>query len=308
MMDRLDELAIFVAILDSGSLAAAARRLHRSAAAVTRSLAALEDRVGLRLVERTTRRLAPTEAGRHLAEQARHLLADYDGLLRDRSAAPMRGLLRVTAPLVFGRRHVTPVVASFLAAYPEMRVELVLNDRNLDLIEEGLDVALRIGPQADSSLIVRRIGDVRRILVASADYLNRRGVPQTPADLAGHQLISGAGPAAALDWQFREGGRDRVIAVTPRLLVNDVEALLAAVGMGLGIGRVLSYQAADALAAGRFYRLLPDYEPASLPVQLAVPSVRHLAPKVRTFLDHAAATLSALDVLRPPFVPASGSP
>ena len=167
-MDRLDELAIFVAIIEAGSLIGASRRLRRSPPAVTRALTALEDRVGLRLVERTTRRLAPTEAGTAPGRtRAALLLADYDGVLAGMSQAPVRGVLRITAPVQFGRRHVAPVVSAFLNEYPEVRIELTLNDRNLDLIEEGLDLAVRIGPLADSSLVARQIGSVRRVAVAS---------------------------------------------------------------------------------------------------------------------------------------------
>jgi DNA-binding transcriptional LysR family regulator len=166
-MDRLDELTVLVAVLEAGSLAAASRRLRRSPPSITRALAALEDRVGARLVERTTRRLAATEAGRTLAGQARAVLAGYADAVRDANEAPLRGTLRVTAPVVFGRRHVTPVAIAFLDAHPAVAVDLVLADRNLDLVEEKLDAAVRIGPLADSSLVARRVGEVRRVLVAS---------------------------------------------------------------------------------------------------------------------------------------------
>src|SRR3954447_2924144 len=174
-MDRLQELAVLVAVVDHGSLAAAARRLRRSPPAVTRALAALEDRVGARLIERSTRRLAVTEVGRAFAEQARSLLNAYDMAVGGITTTPLRGLLRVTAPLQFGRRHMAPLVTEFLDKYREIRLELILNDRNLDLIEEGIDVAVRIGALADSSLVARRVGEVRRILVASPAYLARRG-------------------------------------------------------------------------------------------------------------------------------------
>src|SRR5277367_3039090 len=170
-MDRLDELGVFVAILDAGSLALAARRLRRSAPAVTRALAALEARLGVRLIERTTRRLTPTEAGRRLGADARRALAAYGEAVRPSADAAPRGLLRITAPLIFGRRHVTPVVASFLAAYPAMQAELVLADRDLDLLEEELDLALRIGPPAEAPPLPHRIGEVRRVVVASPAYL-----------------------------------------------------------------------------------------------------------------------------------------
>src|SRR4051794_2047872 len=159
-MDRLDELAIFVAIIEAGSLAGAARRLRRSAAAVTRALASLETRAGSRLVERTTRHLAPTPAGLELAERGRGLLAGYDAAVSGAARDAVRGLVRVTAPVLFGRKHVAPVVSGFLDAYAETQVELVLADRNLDLVEEGIDVALRIGQLAESRLVARRVGQV----------------------------------------------------------------------------------------------------------------------------------------------------
>lgn len=168
-MVRLDELLVFTTILDAGSLAEAARRLRRSSPAVTRSLAALEDRIGVRLVQRTTRKLAPTEAGRQLATSARKLLAEYSEATGDVSAnldAPLQGLLRVTAPSLFGRWHVTPLVTSFLQAHPGIRIELVLTNSTLDLIEEGFDVAVRIGQLADSRLVARRVADVREVLIA----------------------------------------------------------------------------------------------------------------------------------------------
>jgi len=297
-MDRLDELAAFVAVLDAGSLAAAGRKLRRSPPAMTRALAALEERVGTRLVERTTRRLTPTEAGRRLGEQARRVLAEYDDTVREPAAGPLRGELRVTAPLVFGRRHVTPIVASFLDAHPGMRVDLVLNDSSLDLIAEGLDVALRIGRLGDSALVARRVGEVRRILVASPVYLARRGRPRSLADLAEHDVIfSSIRPSPAI-WRFGGGAHRKVVRLTPRLSVNEVDAMLLAVRAGRGLGRPLSYQVADDLAAHSLVRLLPDLEPPPLPVQLVVPSARHLSPKARAFLDHAARSLATLGVIR----------
>src|SRR6266849_1714677 len=295
-MDRLDDLTAYLAILDAGSLAAAGRKLRRSPPAMTRSLAALEEHVGVRLIERNTRRLTPTEAGRRLAEHARRMLAEYDEAVRELAAGPVRGVLRVTAPRVFGRRHVTPIVASFLDANPGIRVELVLNDRTLNLIEEGLDVAVRIGRLADSSLVARRVGEVRRLLVASPSYLAGRDAPRTPSDLAKHDVIFGAG--RPLEWRVRNAGRDQVVRLTPRLMVNDVDAMLLAVRTGRGIGRPLSYQVAEDLAAHALIRILPEFDPPALPVQLVVPSTRHLATKVRAFLDHAARRLATLSVIR----------
>lgn len=294
-MDRFDELAIFVAIIDTGSLAAAARRLRRSAPAVTRALAALEDRVSARLVERTTRRLSPTTAGRELAERARAILGDYDAALLGASAAPIRGLVRVTAPVLFGRRHVAPVVNGFLDSYPETQVELVLQDSNLDLIEEGLDVAIRIDHLAHSALLVRRVGEVRRTVVASPGYLADHGIPRHPRDLANHQTISSArGPR---EWRFGPTRRGPVVRISPRLLANEMEAQLLAVRAGRGIARVLSYQVTDELAGGTLVRLLREFEPPPIPVQLLARSGEHMAPKVRAFLDHAYPALRQLDAV-----------
>lgn len=298
-MDRLDELATFLAIVDEGSLAAAGRKLRRSPPAVTRALAMLEHRVGARLLERTTRRSKPTEAGRRLAEHAREVLAGYGDAVREVAAAPVRGVLRVTAPLVFGRRHVTPIVASFLDAYPGMRVELVLHDRNLDMVDEELDVALRIGALADSSLVARRVGEVRRLLVASPSYLAGRPALRGPADLGRHDVIFTALRASHHAWRFGVAPDEQVVRLVPRLIVNEVDAMLLAVRAGRGIGRPLSYQVADDLASGALVRLLPAHEPAPLPVQLVVPSARHMPPKARSFIDHAARALSGLAVIRP---------
>jgi DNA-binding transcriptional LysR family regulator len=290
-MDRLDELAIFVAVIDAGSLIGASRRLRRSPPAITRALGALEDRIGLRLVERTTRRLAPTEAGYALAERARALLANYGEVLAGTSHTPVRGVLRVTAPVQFGRRHVAPIVSTFLNEHPEVRVELSLNDRNLDLIEEGLDLAVRIGPLSDSSLVVRQVGTVRRVVVASPAYLARRGVPQTPPDLAEHDTIFGMARSPAREWRFGPPPAGAIVRLSPRLLVDDVDAQLQAVRAGRGIARPLSYQVSEDLAAGTLVRLLQSFEPEPLPVQLVTLSRSYMAPKIRAFLDLAAKVL-----------------
>jgi DNA-binding transcriptional LysR family regulator len=296
-MDRLEELAIFVAVMEAGGLAAAARRLRRSPPAVTRALAALEDRLGVRLVERTTRRLSPTEAGRALAARARLLLNDYDACVGGLSEAPVRGLLRVTAPVQFGHRHITPLLGGFLDAFPDMRVELILHDRNLDLIDEGLDAAVRIGPLPDSSLLVTRVGEVRRVAVASPDYLARRGVPEKPADLAKHDTILGTSVWEPLEWRFGSEKRPIVVRLSPRLLVNQVEAQLSAARAGRGVTRMLSYQAADDLAAGRLVRILRVFEPPATPVQLVAPGGSHMPPKTRAFLNYATEVLRQLPVI-----------
>ncbi|SDE91572.1 DNA-binding transcriptional regulator, LysR family [Massilia sp. PDC64] len=297
-MDRLDELHVFIAILDVGSMASAARKLGRSPAAVTRILGQLETRAGARLFERSTRRLTPTEAGLRLAEQARRLLADYDAALQPPGAGTPRGLLRLTAPTVFGRRHVAPVVTRFLALHPDIQVDLTLSDRNVDLIEEGIDAALRIGAVANLTLVARRLGEVRRVTVASPAYLDRRGTPHVPADLAGHELIMSTSVRTMAEWRFRAEGREHVVRYSPRLRMNDVEAVLAAARDGFGIARALSYQVEPDLRAGVLRRLLADYEPEPAPVHLVMPSSRHMAPRLRAFVDFAVEEFAALDVIR----------
>jgi DNA-binding transcriptional LysR family regulator len=295
-MDRFDELAVLVAVVDEGSLVAAARRLRRSPPAVTRALSALESRVGARLIARTTRQLSPTEAGRKLADESRALLSAYDQAVAESSPAPVRGLIRITAPVQFGRRHVAPLVTAFLKKFPDTQVELVLNDRHLDLIEEALDLAVRIGPLSDSSLLVRRVGEVTRVLVASPGYLTRRGTPAKPTDLAGHDTIFSTSVSRAIEWRFGPHQRT-IVRLSPRLLVNDVDAQLAAARGGQGIARLLSYQIFEDLEAGRLIRLLQPFEPPPLPVQLVHVSRTYVQPKVRAFLDLAADQLSGLRVI-----------
>jgi DNA-binding transcriptional LysR family regulator len=265
---------------------------------MTRGLAALEERMGVRLIERTTRRLAPTEAGRALAERARRLLGDYELALQAPAADAVRGTLRITGPTVFGGRHLTPVVSAFLAEHPGVQADLTLHDRNLDLIEGELHVALRIGPLADSTLRVRKVGSVRRVVVASPAYLARRRAPRQPADLAEHDVILTTVVSATPEWRFEAQGRTRTVRLEPRLRVNNVEAALAAILAGQGVGRALSYQVADDLAEGRLVRLLRDFEPAPLPVQLLAAGGRFMPPLVRAFLDFAAPRLEQLTVLR----------
>lgn len=297
-MDRLDELTIFLAIFEAGSLISASRRLRRSPPAVTRALGALEDRIGLRLFERTTRRLAPTEAGRLLAERARILLIEYETALIGASQAPVRGLLRITAPVQFGRRYVAPVVSAFLNDYSDVRIELTLNDRNLDLIEEGLDLAVRIGGLPDSTLIARQVGHVRRVAVASPRYIAARGTPRVPADLAKHDTIFGMARSSAREWRFGKKRRGAVVRLSPRLLVDDVEAQVQAAKAGRGVARVLSYQVTEELAAGTLVRLLPDFEPEPLPVQLVTVSRVPMTSKVRAFIDIAVKVLRDVSVIQ----------
>jgi DNA-binding transcriptional LysR family regulator len=296
VLDRLDELTALVAIIEAGSLINAARRLRRSPPAVTRALSSLEDRIGLRLIERTTRRLAPTEAGTALAEKARNLLSEYEEAMV--GAAPVRGVLRVTAPVQFGRLHVVPIISPFLNEYAEIRVELSLTDRNLDLIEEGFDIAIRIGQLADSSLVARQVGRVRRVVVASPAYLARRGTPRTPADLAAHDTIFGTTRSPSREWRFGPSPRGAVVRLSSRFLVDDVEAQLQVALAGRGLIRVLSYQVTKQLVAGTLVRILQHFEPEPLPVHIVTLSRSHVLSKVRVFLDAATKHLRNLKEIR----------
>jgi DNA-binding transcriptional LysR family regulator len=295
-MDRIGELEIFVRIVEESSLVRAASRLRRSAPAVTRALASLEARLGVRLIDRTTRRLAPTEAGRLLYDKARAVLGDYEAATLGVREAPVRGLLRVAAPVQFGRRHVAPIVTAFLDAHADAEVELLLNDRNVDLIDEAIDVAVRIGSLADSGLAARSVGEVRRLWVASPGYLESRGTPKTPEDLAGHEAVLGTFRRAP-SWDFvrPRGGPVRIAA---RLRSDDIETRLWAVLEGRGIGQFLSYQVAGDLAAGRLVRLLRAHEQQAIPVHLLTKGRTNRAPKVDAFLDFAARRLLALPVLK----------
>jgi DNA-binding transcriptional LysR family regulator len=296
-MDRLEELQVFLAILDAGGMATAARKLKRSPPVITRVLANLEQRLGARLFERSTRRLTPTEAGMRFSGQARRVLSEYESALEAHTTTPLRGMLRIAAPVVFGRNHVTPMVMRFLNRYAEITADLVLADRNADLIDEGIDAAFRIGHLPDSSLVARKLGEVRRIVVASPAYLKRKGTPSRPAELATHDIVLGTTIRPLPEWRFRHKGKETTVRFAPRLQLSDVEATINAARTGFGIARVLSYQVARDLKQGKLVRLLQAYEAAPSPVHLVMPSARHLTLRLRTFVDFTVEDFAALDVL-----------
>lgn len=295
-MDRFDLWTVFLAVADKGSFVGAARHLNRSPAAITRAVAALEDHLAVRLLTRTTRSVALTEAGERYLEMCRRLLAD----IRETEAelagegGELHGNLAITAPVVFGRLHLLPLVDDFMAAHPRLTVSLELLDRQVSLVEEGLDIALRIGHLRDASLRAVRVGGVRRVVCATPDYLARHGTPRTPHDLVGHRVIAFTGVQRQPErWPFVFPEGEASVAVMPRLLVNSVEAALDAVVRGGGISRVLSYQIAALEQAGRVVRLLQPWEPPALPVHLVYPTGRHLPRKVRVFIDTVAPILRA---------------
>ncbi|UGA43202.1 LysR family transcriptional regulator [Bradyrhizobium quebecense] len=290
-MDRLEEFRLFLAIVDSGKFASAGRKFARSPSSTTRIVAELERRLGTRLLQRTTRKLSLTDSGARLAAQARRLLADYDEAIDGAigEAASLRGNIKLSAPTLFGSRHIAPLVRTFLERHPDITLQLALEDRLVDLIDERIDIALRIGHLTDSSLRARRIGEVRRIVVASPDYLKRHGRPRRPDDLAQHHAVTFVNQASPAIWSFqhKQAGPQKV-KVSSRMEVNRAETAIGLTRDGMGLTRVLSYQVAGELAAGSLVRVLRDYEVAPIPVQLVYPSARLMAPRIRSFLDFAA--------------------
>ena len=284
-MDRFAALTTFVAVAERGGFKAASRHLGVSPPAVTRTIAALERHLGVPLFRRSTRSVALTEEGAALLERAREILMrlqDAEHVVMGRQATP-HGELQVTAPVVFGRLHVLPVVADLLARHRQMSVRLLLLDRNIRLVEEGIDVAVRIGEPRDSSLRSVAVGTVRQVLVASPAYCAARGHPADPKALSLHDVIAGDNVRTGSQWRF--GPRSVGVAVTPRLTVTSIDAQLAAAAAGLGIANVLSYQAAEGLAAGTLCRVLDEHAPPPMPIHLLFDAGRANLPSVRLFLD-----------------------
>ena len=288
-MDRLEAMSVFVAAVERGSLSAAGRQLGMPLATVSRKLSDLEAHLHARLLHRSTRKLTLTDAGRDYYASCKRILEDVGEAERDASGeySEPRGELTVAAPIVFGRLHLLPAIAQFLQAYPQVDVRLVQGDRNTNLVEEHLDLALRIGALPDSNFTATALGRVRRVACASPDYLARRGVPKTPEDLAAHACISFATLDAADAWRFTKAGDERLVTVHPRLVVNTAEAAIDAALAGVGITRVLSYQVAAAFGDGRLQRLLPEHEAEPVPVHLLFDGRRRLPLKLRAFVDFA---------------------
>jgi DNA-binding transcriptional LysR family regulator len=292
-MDRIDEWRLFVAVAERRSFREAARADRRSPQAVTRAVAALEARVGTRLLHRTTRAVSLTDAGARLLERGRRVLADFAALEAGGASEP-RGVLAVTAPVLFGQLHVLPLVRAFLEKHPAVDVRLLLLDRVVALAEEGMDLAVRIGGLPDSALRSRLVGHVRWVVCASPAYLRRRGTPRAPADLAGHACIAFTGANPTPDrWSFFQGGRrERSVAVHPRLVVNTGQAAVDAARAGLGLVRVLSYQVAELVARKRLRVLLEAHEPPPLPIHIVqLPGAG--VPAATAFADLAVAHLRA---------------
>ena len=286
-MDRIDAMQAFVAVADLQGFAPAARKLGLSPSGVTRLVAALEDRLGARLLQRTTRSVTLTDVGSRYLERARRILGDVEeaeGAAEGERTRPS-GRLVVSAPIGFGRLHVSPVMSAYLIRYPEVLGELRLSDRMISLVEDGVDLAVRIGHLADYSLVARHVGEMRRIVVASSGYLKAHGEPKRPEAIASHQTIQFGATAAPPDWRFVEAGREIRVAPTPRFTTNSADAAIQYAEAGGGLTRVMFYQAADALRRGRLRIVLAKFEQPPLPIHLVCPTSRLLSAKVRTFID-----------------------
>jgi DNA-binding transcriptional LysR family regulator len=291
-MDRLDAMSVLVAVVETGSLSAASRKLGAPLPTVSRKVSELEAHLNARLLIRSTRKLILTEAGAAYVAACKRILEQVGEAERAASGeySSPRGDLVVTAPIVFGRLHVLPAVNDFIANYPKINVRLALSDRNVHLIDDHIDLAVRIGALQDSSMVASRVGTVRRVVCASPAYLAGVGTPQVPEDLAALACVNFDGFTSATAWTFSaaETRSERTVPIHSRLSVNTAEAAIEAAVAGVGVTRVLSYQAASAVAEGRLKIVLAAYEPEPLPISLVHVGQTLLPLKTRAFLDFAA--------------------
>lgn len=294
-MDRLQAMTTFVQIADRGSLTAAAEALDTSLTSVVRTLASLERHLRVRLLNRTTRRLHLTDEGMQFLERCRAILAEVreaEAALTSQQAEP-QGRLKVTAPVVFGRSYMTPIVNGFVRRYPAVSVDLLLVDRFTNLVEEGLDVGVRVAQLEDSSLVAVPVGQARRVICASPEYLHRHGTPRTAQELVGHRCIRYVGLAPRNEWQLRAGRRHVAVAINSAISCNEVDVALAACLDGLGLGMFFSYQVALQRAAGKLKYVLEEFEIEPRPIQVVYPHAKLLSTKVRAFVDECVANLRA---------------
>jgi len=294
-MDRFDAMTVLLAVVEAGSLSGGARHLRAPLATVSRKVAELEHHLGTPLFLRSRGGLRLTESGRAFVSATRRILGQLEEAEREAAGefSTPRGTLHVTAPIAFGERHLLPVALDFLTQHPDISLRLMLADRQISLVDEHIDVALRIGHLTDSTLIATRVGTVSRVICASPAYIAGHGVPHRPEDLATHDGISFQGFAMAPEWRYRRDSTAFTIEPRPRLAVNTTQAAIQAALAGLGIIRVLSYQVADELKSGQLQVLLPDFAPEPLPVSLIYPQAELLPLKVRSFLDWTAPRLRA---------------
>ena len=300
-MDRYDTMRIFAAVAEEQGFARAARRLAMSPPAVSRAVFELEERIGTRLLHRTTRSVRLTEAGARYLADCKRILGEVEEAEASAagSHAEPRGQFAVTAPVMFGRLHVAPILLDFLARHPRVTARTLLVDRIVDLMEEGLDVAVRIAHLSDSSLSAARVGLVRRVVCASPDYLAARGTPQTPAELAHHDAIAFSQATEPQQWSFAAGAGVVTVEPPAQLTVNTADVAIAAAVAGRGLTRVLSYQIAAELRAGQIEIVLAEFEPPPLPIHIVHLEGRRAAARVRAFVDFAVERLRADRSLNP---------
>lgn len=289
-MDRWQAMRIFVNVAETESFAAAARQMHMSAPAVTRAVASLELLIGARLFVRTTRSVKMTEVGSRYLEDCRRILADITEAeaAAGGSYATPTGTLSLTAPALFGQMHVLPIVTEYLDTYPTMKARTLFIDRPVNIVDEGIDVAVRIGQLPDSGLTAIKVGAVRRVICGSRDYLERHGAPRTPADLKDHRIAASTGAWASPEWHFANEQR---VTVDVTLQCNTNDAAIAFARQGFGLTRVLHYQVGPALIAGDLQIVLSEYEKPPMPIHILHPAGRHAPAKVRTFVNMATARL-----------------
>lgn len=294
-MDRLDAMRVLLTVVDAGSLSAAARRLGTPLPTVSRKMAELERHLGTQLLVRTSRRIAVTDAGTAYVAASRAILdrvEEAERLAAGEYTEP-RGQLAITAPVVFGRRHVWPLAAAFLEQHPKIDLRLALLDRHVDLVEEHLDLGIRIGHLEDSTLVARKVGSVRRVICASPGYLARHGIPQQPADLAAHRGVTFHGFANEPGWRFR-GDNSALLEPRTRVAVNSIGTAIDAAIAGMGVVRLLSYQARQAIGNGELVEVLAPFSPDPLPVQIIHSGQDRLPMKARMFADWIAPKLSEM--------------
>ena len=294
-MDKFNLMNIFVAVVDTGGFAGAARKLNISPPAVTRAINELENQLDVRLLSRTTRVVRVTEAGARYADDCRRIIAELavaDESVSGTHGAP-RGHLTITAPVMFGAKFVMPIVAGYLQTYPDVSATCVFLDRIVNMLDEGVDVAVRIGELPDSSMQAIRVGQVRRVICASPAYLKKHGVPKTPEDLQKHSIISASSITPTPEWRLMQNGAPHIVKLQPRLCTSTNDSAVNAAVAGFGLTRLLSYQVADQLLDKRLKTVLEAFEPAALPVHVVHREGRHATQKARSFLDMAIARLRA---------------
>lgn len=294
-MDKLHAMAVFVKIVEQGSLTMAAEQMGTSLPSVVRILAALEETLGVRLLNRTTRRIALTQEGRHYLARCRSILSEIDEAEAELTSQRQEpsGELRVTAPVLFGRLHVTPLVTRYVRRFKNTHVELLLLDRVVNLVEEGIDAAIRIGHLPDSSLIAIPVGQIRRQVCASPKYLKERGMPKEPKDLLKHDCLRLTGLSPNAVWEFQHKGKALTIPVTGPFVCNQAAATIDACVDGLGISTFLSYQVAPLVAQKKLRVILEDYEPPPIPLSIVYPHAKLLSARVRVFSEWATESLRA---------------